>query len=143
MATLAQQRDTETDSGYENKARRIAREIGLTMRAEHMSDRCPPWEGDSRHVHGDRYRITLHKDGRSLSFDFWNSQHDMERGIDPGYYDVLSSVGSDAQSPTDPDEVAREYGDMRPSQAIAVARFAERLQRFFTESELEKLAEIQ
>lgn len=133
---------TETRTDYETQARAVAAKIGLTVKAEQKGDRCPPWE-DGKCIHGDRYRVTLRKGRRSLSFDFWNSLNDMQNGKEPGYYNILSCVSSDATGPTDPDEVAAEYGgDMKPSQAIASAKFAGQLQAFFTEDEIDALGEV-
>jgi hypothetical protein len=149
-------RDTETDNGYENKARRIARLVGIIVSAKYADpQKCPPWEGreersryssrDCGRIHGDLYYATIrreHDERASITFDFWNSQSDSDKGGAPGYYNILASVSSDAQGPTTADEVYAEYGDMKPSQAEAVAAFARRLQRFFTEAEREALAEI-
>lgn len=138
-----------TRSTYEETARRIAAAMGLTVKAEKKGDRCPPWEKPCKCIHGDRYRVTLklrcksspHGDS-SLSFDFWNSLHDKQNGRDLGYYDILSCVGADATGPTDPDEVVAEYGNMKPSQAIAVTKFSARLQAFFSAKEIEALSKI-
>lgn len=130
-------------SEYEANAQRIAREIGLVVRAAFKGDRCPPWEHEKGCIHGDRYRVTLKLRGRSLSFDFWNSLAATQANKRPGYYDILSCVGAEASAPTDPDEVVSEYGRMEPWQAVAVAKFAQRLQNFFTEDELRQLSEIQ
>ena len=141
---------------YEANAQKIAQAIGLVVKATFKGDRCPPWEDKSCKscVHGDRYCVTLKRVGpdrvfshgepgpRSLSFDFWNSQADMQAGKQPRYYDILACVASNASTPTDPDEVAQEYGDLLPTQAIAIAKFAKRLQAFFAEAELEMLREI-
>lgn len=118
-------------------------------------------------VHGDRYRVTLRLKwtdrhsptcndindrrarvscvcrDRSLSFDFWGSYRDKQDGKRPGYYDILACVSLEAVRPTDPDEVVEEYGTMKPSQAVAVATHAKRLQGFFTGAELTALSEIQ
>ena len=127
-------------TGYEARARRIAGELGLWMRIKEGEPKCPPWD-DARHVHGVHYRVTLHK-GRRLTFSFWGSHHNMERGVEPGYYDVLPCVASDASGPIDPDEAAEEYGPMRPSQAVAMVRWTKRLQRFFSGEEIEALTKI-
>lgn len=128
---------------YEAQAQRFLDKFNLTLKAAFKGDKCPPWD-DSKHIHGDRYRVTIKRQNRqSISFDFWNSLSDKQDGKRPTAYDVLSCIGSDAQMPTDPDEVVEEMGEMKPSQAIAVAKFAKKLQAFFTEDELEKLAEIQ
>lgn len=131
-----------TPSTYEETAHRVAAAMGLTVKAEQKGDRCPPWQTSCDCIHGDRYHVTLRKGRRSLSFDFWNSLNDMQNGREPGYYDIRSCVGSDATGPTDPDEVVEEYGDMKPSQAIAVAKFSARLQAFFTEEEIDSLGEV-
>jgi len=137
-----------TDSEYEANARKIAKGLGLTVTATLKGDMCPSWEKPCKHIHGDRYRVTLrfpqrlYKRKRSHSFDFWNSLNDSQEGKQPGYYDILVCVGSEATCPTDPDEVAREFGEMKPSQAIAIAKAAQRLQAFFTESEIDALTEI-
>ena len=130
--------------GYESKAKRIAKSIGLAVEvSRHPEGGCPPWGGGAcDHAHGDRYRIRLKRGGRSIGFDFWNSRHDSERGERPGYYSILACVASDASGPTDPDEIAAEYGPMRPSQAIAVARHSARLRAFLTEREIERLGEV-
>jgi hypothetical protein len=136
---------TETESGYENKARRIANDLGLRMTAEQVGTECPKWgqkNGRCEHIHGLHYKVTLRRRGRSLSFDFWNSQHDAQKGKEPGYYDILSCVSADASMPTDPDEIAEEFGPMPPSQAIAAATFSARLMAFFSGEELRQLSEI-
>lgn len=140
----------ETVSAYEANARRVAKAIGLTVSATLATpEKCPQWSRDNGkrcdHIHGRHYRVTLARTDqrRRLTFDFWNSRADADKGIEPGYYDVLACVSSDMSMSTDPDEIAEELGPMRPSQAIAAAKFAERLQAFFTEGERERLAEIQ
>mgnify|MGYP001558519791 CR=1 FL=1 len=132
----------EPTSTYEEQAQRVAQAIGLTVKAAFKGDKCPQWEKPCKHQHGDRYRITLRKAGRSISFDWWNSINDIQKGTRPDYYDILSSVSSDAFSPTDPDEVVAEFGEMKPSRAVTIAKFAAKLQAFFTEDELTALGEI-
>lgn len=67
----------------------------------------------------------------------------VKRKHTPSYYDILCCVSSDASGPTDPDEVVREYGNMLPSRAIAIAAHARKLQTFFTADELTLLTEVQ
>jgi hypothetical protein len=117
---------------YEAQAERFLKRFNLTIKAAFKGDRSPPWE--------DRYRVTIKRGNKkSISFDFWKG-HD---GKALTAYDILASISREATSPTDPDEVAAEFGDMKPSQAIRIAKFAKRLQSFFTEQELEALTEIQ
>ena len=141
-------------SEYEEQAHQFLVHYNLTLSIRRGPDKCPPWD-DSSHTHGDHYLITIRsapaRRGRnpespglmSVSFPFWNSLNDRANGKSPTDYDILSCVSSDAQSPTDPDEVAEEYGEIKPSIAIAVAERAKELQEFFTELELDALAEIQ
>lgn len=129
---------------YEKQAQDFLDKHYLSIRAAFKGDKCPPWD-DDKHIHGDRYRVTIRRYGpqrASISFDFWNSYNDARNGKRPSAYDVLAMISSEAYAPIDPDEVAAEYDEMKPSQAIAVARFDKRLQAFFTEAELEDLAEI-
>ena len=134
---------------YERQAQEFLGKFGLTIKAAFKGDRCPPWEGKGGCIHGDRYRVTIRTNSasewrtKSISFDFWNSMADMQADKRPTAYDILACVASEGNSPTDPDEVAEEFGgDMPPSQAIALARFARRLQDFFSEEEFEALSEI-
>jgi hypothetical protein len=144
-------------NAYAEQAREFLQRFGLTIRAAFKGDKCPPWE-DGSCIHGDRYRVTVRRlrtkthdlanypfkdtTPQNISFDFWNSQAEMQAGGRPSAYTVLSMLSSEAFAPTDPDEVVREFGEMKPSQAVAVARFATKLQNFFTTEELEALGEI-
>ena len=128
---------------YEAQAQRFLTEFDLTLKVAFKGDRCPPWD-DNKHIHGDRYRVTIkRKIGKSISFDFWNSLADMQSGKRPTPYGILACISSETTAPTDPDEVVAELGEMKPSQAIRVAKFAKKLQSFFTITELGELSEIQ
>lgn len=154
------ERTTETPDA---RAQRIAADLGLTVHiAFKGQDRCPPWwDGSERtpgtcdhRYHGDHYRVTLRLTrpsvtttsritrSHSLTFDYWGSHADARTSRRPDTYDILTCVASDATMPTDSDEVVRELGSMRPSQAVAVAKWARRLQAFFTPDELAKLQEV-
>lgn len=142
-----------TDTGmttYETNARAVADRMGLRVKIAPGRGDCPSW-CENCGAHGNHYRVRLWFTGKatehtargSLTFDYWGSRHDAERHLEPSVYDVLACVGSDAQGPTDPDEVAEEYGPMKPSQALKCARWARRLQKFFSEAERAMLAEVQ
>ena len=149
--------ERQEPSEYEVNARRIADSIRLEVLIAYKGDRCPPWGACANNgcCHGDRYRVTLKlrrpgdaprlmpAAGHTISFDFWNSLHDSTRGVRPGYYDILACVSSDLSAPTDADEVAEEFGPMKPSQALVIAKHAARLQAFFTDDEVKALGEIQ
>lgn len=61
----------------------------------------------------------------------------------PSVYSILTCVSSDLNNPTDADAVHAEFGEMKPSQAEAIAAHARKLQAFFTEEERELLSEVQ
>lgn len=135
---------------YETLAQRFLDNNHLILRATFKGDKCPSWCDGTKHIHGDRYRVTIKRDGtgaipltNSISFDFWNSLNDAQEGKKPTAYTVLACISSDVSMPTDPDEVVQELGEMKPSQAIATAKFAKRLQGFFRDKEIEELSEIQ
>jgi hypothetical protein len=141
-------------SEYEEQAQAFLKKYGLTLSIRRGANRCPPWD-DASHTHGDHYGVTIasaparrgrnpgNPSAMSVSFSFWNSLQDRVIGKSPSAYDILACMASDAHSPTDPDEVAEEYGEIKPSTALAVATRAKELQAFFTEQELDALAEIQ
>ena len=124
----------------------------LRFRSVQHADRCPPYcalEGGG-HPHGHRYRVTIsRKGGGRLSFDFWNSRHDIERGdttIRP--YDALACIGGDVHTADTFEEFCSEYGydaDSRKAEKTwkLCDRFAQRIRAFFTEDEIEALSEIQ
>lgn len=146
-----------TEELEEQERDRTAQEFlsrfGLEVKIAFKGDKAPAWGGD---VHGDRYRVTIKRipqmqggsyrpvsrSPKSVSSDYWNSQNDKERGIRPTAYDILQMLAPDAFAPTDPDEVVREFGEMKPSQASAVAKCATKLQAFFTKEEQEALQEV-
>lgn len=143
-------------SSYDDQARKFLDQYGFKLCARRTPrNNCPTWCDPAgtgcKHQHGDEYRVTITREPgtarihriRSVSFRFWNSQNDAKQGRRPSAYTILACVSSDAHSPTDPDEVVREFGAMPPSQALAAAAFTKRLQAFFTEAELGALAEIQ
>ncbi len=131
---------------YVKHATAIAKEIGLTVIvAKAHTQTAPRWAAKGE-AHGIKYRVTLgmlNGGKASLRFDFWDSIANCEADKEPTIYDILACISSDASMSTDPDEIAQEFGIMKPSQAIAIAAWAKKLQAFFTEDEREKLNEIQ
>jgi len=113
-----------------------------------LSDSKPAqWEPAGHH-----YRITLSGHNgqgysRRMAFDFWGSAHDASEGKDPSPYSLLSCIGSDLGTPATFEDFCGEYGEDSDSRKALqtfrrCARHAERLRAFFSESEIEALAEI-
>ena len=143
---------TQVENEYDVQARKFLATHKLTLRMEQnckkKGDICPPWE-EGQCVHGDRYRVTIRRTTktenlpRSLSFNFWNSLHDIKAELPLRPYTVLACMASDATMPTDPDELIAELGPMKVAQALACVKAAKRLQAFFSEAEIDALREIQ
>ena len=131
---------------YDQHAEDFLREFNLALKVVLKGEGCLSWDHKDGCKHGDHYRVTVkdktHK--QSLSFDFcWGSIKDMGEQKAPSAYDILACLSSEVSYSTDPGEVAGEFGrDMMPSQAITVARFARKLQNFFTVEQQEALAGI-
>lgn len=136
-------------SEYTEQAEKFLTDNNLNFRATLASNQtCPPWD-DEKHVHGDKYRITISRKGEPgrLAFDFWDSFDAMQKGEEPSAYDALTCVSSDAYTPEDFADFCSEYGydeDSRKALNIfkRADRFARRIRAFFSEAELEQLSEI-
>lgn len=93
--------------------------------------------------------LTLNPAKRRLTFDFWSSIADANKGIKTVKpYDVLANISSDAYTPETFKDFCSEYGydsdSIKASQTFRrCSAFAKKLRAFFTESELEQLQEIQ
>jgi len=139
---------------YDGQAQAFLDRFGLRFRATFKGDRCPPWCG-GKCCHGDRYRVTLSRRGafslkpKRFTFDWWNSQADMQTGNTPTAYSVLASIGSEQYCPDTFGEFVRENGYDLAENADEVLdtfrrcrRLAARMKNFFAGYELEALAEI-
>ncbi len=135
---------TIIEKDYDSHARGVAQSIGLKVAiARAPRQTCPAWKNPCDHRHGIRYLVTLTSTrGDRLTFPYWDSMHNQATGAKPTVYDVLACVSSNANMPTDPDEVVEDLGPMKPSQAIAVAKQVKKLRAFFTRAELERLSEV-
>jgi len=136
-------------SEYEAQAEAVRKELGFEIKIAFKGDKCPIW-CDGGHCHGDRYRVTIKRNGSSYSFDFWNSRRDLDLGNTPGSYDILSCL----EFYTEPDleEFVREFGYEIDSVASfkkvekihkACLKMSTALERLFNEEEIRKLQEIQ
>jgi len=133
-----EKRDDET---YEAHAERIARAVGLRVEIQAGRPKCPQWgergEGP-RHCpygrctgyHGKHWAVALHAPQSSHTLSFWSSVADESKPFHkPTVYDVLSCL--EWNGPTDPDEIAEEYGPIKPSRAIACAEQNRALRALF------------
>jgi len=127
------------ESEYERAATEfiVKHNLKIAIKPLH-SGREPSWK-----PHGLGYRVTIIKPNKTrLVFPFWDTVANMHEGRRPTKHSVLACVSSDGGYGTTPEEVIEELGDMPLKQARATARFAEKIQNFFTETELEDLRQI-
>ena len=147
---------TKTKTKYDIQAEEFLAKFNITLEVRRAAfPECPRWDmgkcAKGRHTHGEKFngQFSRGTEGKPvhgtapLGFDFWGSLNDAEKGKRPSHYTVLACVSSDISCSTDPDEVHAEFGDMKPSQAQAIADHARKLQSFFTGAERAALAEIQ
>ena len=152
-----------TTTAYDAQAKAFLAKHGLTLTISAGTDQCPcpPWCTGNRHIHGLAHWVTLSDQQPhnvhellpgeayaraharlTLEFVYWNSYQDKQKGKSPTAYDVLACLASDARCSTDPDEIYADFGEMTPSNAIAIAAHAKEIQDFFTQEELDDLSEI-
>ncbi len=133
-----------SESEYQRAAKAFLAKHNLKLIIKEGSGKEPLWGEDREH--GNHYRITIKRKvengTRSLSFDFWDSIANMQEGQKPNEYDICACMSSDCSYPTTADEVIQELGEMPIKQAQATAKFAAKLQGFFSEEELEDLRKI-
>lgn len=98
---------------------------------------------------GEHYRIRVQVSGKSFSFDFWDSYHNMINNEPVDTRGALASWASDVFSglnAQDVDELAEEFGYTKPSEAIRVFKALKASVKQYertglTEEELSELAE--
>lgn len=114
----------DTRSPYDIQADTFLTENAITFQADHACAKASDFAKEDQH-----WRVTLRRGRRSLAFDFWNSRHDTDKGIDLSAYSVLSSLASESGY-NDVDEAAAEL-ELSPSKARALVAFSRRIGRFF------------
>lgn len=139
-----------TISQYDQQALDFCTRYGIKVsivRADPHGPGCTPaWEGP----HGNQYKVTLSAKHREpVTFDFWGSLNDQQKGEDPSAYDVLACVSGDVNCPETFEYFCAEYGyDEDSRKAFATFErchdFARKLRDFFPEGEeRDALCEIQ
>lgn len=120
----------------------------LEFEAVLASSGCPPW-CDGSHMHGDKYNIMIRRTGAKVGLElpFWNSLHAKQKREPVKPYDVLAAISSDAYTSDTFEEFCGEFGydaDSRKAHATfeRVNALAKELRDFFSQTELEELAEI-
>lgn len=128
-------------SEYETNAKAFLKKHGITFRAERIDEACPPF-CDGKHIHGDRHQVTIRRNGKRISFYFWNSQNDKMEGNPLDAYSVLACCSSDIHCPDTFEDFCSEFGydqDSRKAEKtfrLCVAQ-AEKLNRIFDTEEIQ------
>jgi len=144
-----QKEGVKMSTKYQDQALNFLRRFRLTFKSERVSADCPPF-CDGKHIHGDKYKITIGRKGRKekLTFPFWNSLNDKqnERKRIPEY-DALACISSDSYCPETFEEFCNEYGyDSDSRKAFELfelcKQFMSQLNSFFTDEELDALQDI-
>ena len=134
-------------SAYEAQAQKFLKDFGISFKAARVNRKSPLWS-KAGEPHGDHYRVTLKRwDGPSISFDFWGSIADAERGNPLTAYGVLACISGDYYTPETFEDFCSDYGYDQDSRTAEQTfkhadKFAKKLRDFFSEREAERLSEI-
>ena len=112
----------------------------IKMTFECLGNTPAPWDPS-----GLCYQVTMKKytpSNKQCTFKFWDSRRNMDLGEKPTAYDVLACISGDVTY-DDPEELISEGLADNMTSARKIARFAKRLQKFFTPAEQAELSEIQ
>jgi len=135
-------------SEYDKQAELFLKHFNLAVKIAYLDNNPPPWDEDQSHNRL-RYRVTIQRKDthKSLSFTFWDSIANAEKGERSTAYDVLGCVSSDSNTYDSFEDFCGELGydtDSRKAETTykGVKKFADRINAFFSETELEELREI-
>lgn len=135
-------------SEYDKQAQAFLNKFGLKVSVTYLDNNPPAWDEEQSHDRL-RYRVTIQRKDthKSLSFIFWDSIANAERGERPKPYDVLASTSAESHIYDDFEDFCSEFGystDSRKAERTwkNIDKFAKRINAFFSEEELETLREI-
>jgi hypothetical protein len=95
---------------------------------------------------GNSYLVTIKKGKKKMSFDFHDSRHNQDTGMIPSNYSILACIASESYCPDTLEEFLMEYGyEEKEGRKVFknLKSFSEKINKFFTEEEMESLREIQ
>lgn len=130
---------------YEKEAEDFLARHNIKFKATLGVTKCPLW-CDSKHIHGDHYRISFKApDRKSFNLSFWNSFNDARAGKTPTAYGVLTCIQK--YDPGDYEEFCSEMCYEQDSRRALktyslVVKEWEKVRDFFSEEELEEIQEI-
>jgi len=135
-------------SEYDKQAEVFLRHSNLAVKITYLDNNPPQWDENQSHDRL-RYRVTIQRknSGQSFSFIFWDSIANAEKGERPTPYDVLTCASSESYVYDSFEDFCGAFGydtDSRKAEGTwkKVKKFADRINAFFSETELEELREI-
>lgn len=138
--------DQPEDDHADHVAKTFLKENGIECQIKRGSRKTAPFSDHCGH----HYSVTLRREDdkrNRIVFDFWGSLHDVAIGRDVTPGDVFECIRYDAQTPDTFEDFCAAYGhdnDSREAERTfkRCRAFAEKLQRFFDEDEIEQLANL-
>jgi hypothetical protein len=120
---------------------------GIKFSFELVNTKRPSWDENRQCNH---FVVTFQKAGKKMSFDFFDSINNFEKGVtELRAYDALTCCSSELYCPDTFEEFCSEYGydeDSRSAEKTfrALSKMSKKLRAFFdTEEMREDLGEIQ
>lgn len=140
---------------YDQQAADFLAKHGITFSFKLANTKTPDWKDDSRPVN--HFIATLKRGKKRMSFDFFDSINNYEKGVkELDAYSVLSCCSSEIHCPDTYEEFCSEFGydaydvntgkrDKNNSKTfLALKKFSTKLQKFFDSEEIrDDLSEIQ
>lgn len=134
-------------SEYEKQAQGFLDNHGLKVSITYLDNKPPKWDEESYDHNHYIVRITRKSTRKSLTFQFWDSIANSEKGERPTPYDVLACISSDSYKYDSFQDFCGEVGYNTDSiKALETWKrydsLSKRMNRFFSSEELEALREI-
>lgn len=134
-------------TNYNKQAEDFLQKHKIKFKDRLADTKRPPWLGKEG-ICGHHYRVTLSKQNKRITFDFFGSIDDAKAGqLSVTPYDVLACISGDVNCPETFVDYCDEYGCNTDSISALqdfrrILKFARKLRAFFTEQEIEDLQEI-
>ena len=132
---------------YQQQAADFLAKYGITFSAKLANTKTPSWKDDSRPVN--HFIVTLKQGKKRVSFDFFDSINNYEKGIkELNAYSVLACCSSEIYCPDTFKDFCDEFGydyDSRKAEKTfkSLKKFSNKLQKFFSSKEMrDSLSEI-
>jgi hypothetical protein len=132
---------------YQQQAADFLAKHGISFSFKLANTKTPSWKNDSRPVN--HFIVTLKQGKKRVSFDFFDSIANREKGItELDAYSVLSCCSSEIHCPETFEEFCSEFGydeDSRKDEKTfkSLKKFSDKLKKFFdTEEMRDSLSEI-